>query len=85
MNIAVRRTQQIARPLKVLVPLIQVELTAATEAGLDHYRRAGELLVEAKDSGQIPYGSWGRWLNKHFALSDDSQPLHAACPHTRAI
>ena len=70
MNVAVVRKQhQIARPLKVLVPLIQNELSAATEAGLDHYRRAGELLVEVKDSGQVSYGSWGRWLSQHFKLS----------------
>jgi len=70
MNVAVMRKNQIARPLKVLVPLIQEELSAAITAGLEHYRRAGELLVEVKDSGQVPYGSWGRWLNKNFQLSD---------------
>lgn len=70
MNVAVvRKTQQIARPLKVLVPLIQSELGAANDAGLEHYRRAGEMLVEAKE--QVTYGSWGRWLSKNFALSQN--------------
>jgi hypothetical protein len=69
MNIAVRKTQQIARPIKVLVPLIQSELSTANEAGLEHYRRAGEMLLEAKGSGQILHGSWGRWLSKNFELS----------------
>ena len=69
MNVAVVRKQhQIARPLKVLVPLIQNELITANEAGLEHYRRAGEMLVEAKE--QVTYGSWGRWLSKNFELSD---------------
>ena len=69
MNVAVvRKTQQVARPLKVLVPLIQAELSAANDAGLEHYRRAGEMLVEAKE--QVAYGAWGRWLTKNFELSD---------------
>jgi hypothetical protein len=66
-NVAVAKKQTIARPLKVLVPLIQVELAAGDEAGLAHYRRAGEMLIEAKD--QVPHGSWTRWLTKHFELS----------------
>jgi hypothetical protein len=68
MNIAVQRKTQIARPLKILVPLIKDELSAADQAGLEHYRRAGEMLVEAKD--QVAHGSWGRWLTKNFELSD---------------
>jgi hypothetical protein len=67
MNVAVVRKNQIARPLKVLVPLIQGELATANAAGLEHYRRAGEMLVEAKE--QVTYGSWGRWLSKNFELS----------------
>lgn len=62
--------RQIARPLKVLVPLIKDELGAADEAGLEHYRRAGEMLVEAKD--QVAYGSWARWLTKNFELSQNT-------------
>jgi hypothetical protein len=67
MNIAVQRKTQISRPLKILVPLIKQELVAGDEAGLGHYRRAGDMLVEAKD--QVPYGSWSRWLTKNFELS----------------
>lgn len=70
MNVVARKAQQqIARPLKVLVPLIQQELVTANEAGLEHYRRAGEMLVEAKE--QVTYGSWGRWLSKNFELSQE--------------
>jgi hypothetical protein len=64
------RKTTITRPLKVLVPLIKQELEAGTAAGLEHYRRAGEMLLEAKE--QMPYGSWGRWLSQHFALSQDT-------------
>jgi hypothetical protein len=59
--------KQVARPLKVLVPLIKDELTAGDAAGLEHYRQAGEMLNEAK--GQVPHGSWSRWLTKNFELS----------------
>jgi hypothetical protein len=59
----------VARPLKVLVPLIKDELVAGNEAGLEHYRHAGDLLNEARDSGQVPPGSWSRWLTTNFALS----------------
>jgi Protein of unknown function (DUF3102) len=58
---------QIARPLKILVPLIKDELSAAHQAGLEHYRHAGELLLEAKS--QFPHGAWSRWLTKNFELS----------------
>jgi len=64
------RKNQISRPLKVLVPLIKDELTAANEAGLEHYRRVGEMLVEAKD--QVARGSWSRWLAKNFELSQNT-------------
>jgi Protein of unknown function (DUF3102) len=70
MNLAaVRTSKQVARPLKVLVPLIQDELEAGTRAGMEHYVKAGEMLNEVKDSGQVAYGSWGRWLKSNFHLS----------------
>lgn len=61
-------TNTIARPLKILVPLIQSELHAGNRAGAEHFRKAGEMLIEAKE--QIARGGWGRWLTKNFALSD---------------
>lgn len=60
--------RQIARPLKVLVPLIRDELEAGNQAGLEHYIEAGAMLNEVKDSEQVPYGSWGRWLKDNFKL-----------------
>jgi len=65
-SVAVRKTE-IARPLKVLVPLIQSELQQGNNAGHDHYRRAGEMLIEAKE--QVAYGGWNKWLAKNFELN----------------
>jgi hypothetical protein len=58
---------QITRPLKVLIPLIKDELQEGDAAGHDHYRRAGEMLIEAKD--QVAHGAWTQWLTKNFELS----------------
>jgi hypothetical protein len=58
----------VARPLKVLVPLIKDDLDAAHAAGLEHYRAAGEKLLEAKV--QMEHGEFGPWLKHNFKLSD---------------
>jgi hypothetical protein len=58
--------QSVARPLKVLVPLIQDELSAGNRAGLEHYRAAGEMLLEARE--QVAQFKWGQWLSKNFTL-----------------
>jgi Protein of unknown function (DUF3102) len=70
MTLAKRSTTQVARPLKVLVPLIQGELAAGQRAGIEHFRRAGAMLREARD--QITYGSWGKWLRANFTLSEST-------------
>jgi hypothetical protein len=57
----------ITHTLKELVPLIKTELKAGLSAGLEHYRRAGEYLLEAK--AQMGYGNWGKWLKTNFTLS----------------
>ena len=62
--------KSIARPLPVLVPLIQSELSAGNRAGIEHYRRAGEMLLEARE--QVAAFKWGKWLSKNFALSRQS-------------
>ena len=64
---AVKTESRIGRPLKVLIPLIQQELQDGDRAGLEHYRRAGELLLEARDA-VAPF-KWGAWLSQNFALS----------------
>lgn len=67
---AVKRRELPARPLKVLVPLIKDELEAGDAAGIEHYRRAGEMLNEAKE--QLERGEWGPWLDRNFHLSRDT-------------
>jgi hypothetical protein len=71
---AVRATRQIARPLKVLIPLIQSELQQGNVAGREHYTAAGRMLTESK--GQVGYGNWGRWLSKNFELSQWTAGLY---------
>jgi hypothetical protein len=65
--LVVARRQSVARPLKVLVPLIKAKLVQVENAGLEEKRETGELLIEAK--AQVPLGSWGPWLNRNFHLS----------------
>lgn len=64
----------IGRPLKVLIPLIQSELQLGNSAGREHYRRAGEMLMEAKT--QVAYGGWGKWLSKNFELSRSTAAVY---------
>ena len=74
-NTAIEKPQErrIARPLKVLVPLIKHDLDdgaiAAKQAGMPYYIAAGEKLLEAKASNEVSPLGWGDWLNKNFHLS----------------
>jgi hypothetical protein len=72
--VAVRPKSQIARPLTVLVPLIRDELTAGNRAGLEHYRQAGEMLLEARE--QVAPFKWGKWLSKNFELSRETARVY---------
>jgi hypothetical protein len=64
-------TEALARPLIVLAPLIRSELEAGDAlvrvAGIEHYRKAGEMLLEAKE--QCGHGEWTAWVNRNFHLS----------------
>jgi hypothetical protein len=64
-------SQDVARPLHVLVPLITADLEqgrdAATRASLPHYRAAGEKLLEAKS--QLPHGAFQPWVRREFKVS----------------
>lgn len=64
---AVRKSTEVARPLKILVPLIKDEIDAGDKAGIEHYRRAGEMLLEAKE--QVGHGEWRGWVERNFHLS----------------
>jgi hypothetical protein len=69
-----KQTQEVARPLKVLVPLIKQDLhdgaEAAPNAGMQHYIAAGQKLLEAKS--QLNAISWGEWLRRNFHLTQDT-------------
>jgi hypothetical protein len=62
--------RKVARPLKILIPMIQSELQQGNSAGREHYINAGRMLTESK--GQVGYGGWGKWLRKNFDLSHDT-------------
>ena len=69
-EIAHQLEREVSRPLKVLVPLIKQEIDLGDDAGLEHYRRAGEMLLEAK--AQIEHGQWQAWVRRNFTLSMDT-------------
>jgi hypothetical protein len=67
-DIVKREEGRLARPLKVLAPLIKQEIEAGEQAGLEHYRAAGEMLLEAK--AQLKHGEWRKWYERQqFAWS----------------
>jgi hypothetical protein len=51
----------------ICVPLIKEEIDLGYKAGIEHYRRAGEMLIEAKE--QLPRGEWMSWVKRNFELS----------------
>lgn len=69
-QLALKKQHAIARPLRELVPLIKEEIEAGDAAGIEHYRRAGEMLLEAK--AQVPHGEWGAWVKRNFHVSGDT-------------
>ena len=68
MPVVVASKRQVARPLKVLIPLIQSELQQGNIAGREYYTRAGVMLIEARESEQVRHGHWGPWLANNFNL-----------------
>lgn len=61
----------LARPLRILVPLIQDDLRhgkeAAERAGMPYYIAAGDKLLEAK--AQLPRGEFMPWVKRHLEIS----------------
>lgn len=55
---------KLARPLKVLVPLIRADIRDGEEAGVPYFIAAGEKLLEAKP--QVVHGEWDVWVRKNF-------------------
>lgn len=77
-----RRTTAIARPLKVLIPLIQADIEQGDRAGMEYYADAGDKLIEAK--GQVAFGYWSAWLKKNFTLSDSTAQKYMRVARLRA-
>jgi hypothetical protein len=51
-------------------PTLQSELQQGNDAGREHYRNVGQMLIEAK--AQVMAGQWSRWLTKNFELSQST-------------
>jgi hypothetical protein len=62
--------KEVARPLRVLVPLIRDDLSRANEAGMPFYQAAGAKLLEAKS--QLKHGEFKPWLQRNFDFSYSS-------------
>jgi hypothetical protein len=77
--------KRVARPLKVLVPLIKQDLhdakEAADQAGIPYYIAAGEKLIEAKS--QLNAMSWGDWLSRNFHLSQSTSIRYMRLARTK--
>jgi Protein of unknown function (DUF3102) len=80
--VAKRDRGTISRPLKVLVPLIKLDLERGDRAGMEYYADAGDKLIEAKD--QVAHGYWAPWIKKNFALSDTTAKRYMRLARLRA-
>jgi Protein of unknown function (DUF3102) len=54
--------------------MIKREIELGQAAGLEHYRKAGEMLLEAK--AQVEHGGWTTWLQRNFALNITTAQTH---------
>lgn len=77
-----RQSRAIARPLKVLIPLIRADIELGDRAGMEHYADAGDKLLEAKS--QVAHGYWGAWLSKNFDRRPETARLYMRYAEMRA-
>lgn len=57
-----KEERRVARPLSVLADLIKEDLAS----GQEHYRAAGEKLIEAK--AQLGHGKFSKWVEENFEI-----------------
>ena len=80
------REKSIARPLRILVPLIKKDLQggneAAERAGLPYYRAAGEKLLEAK--AQISHARFTPWVQRNLKIKARQARYYMALAATAA-
>lgn len=65
---------RVARPLKVLVPIIQTDLADIDAAELPIKIKVGGELAEARE--QVAHGEWKYWLKDNFTLSHDTASVY---------
>lgn len=72
-SVAMHEENPVARPLSVLISLIQKDLEQASEAAkrasMPYYKAAGDKMLEAKASGQLSHGEFKPWIERNFKLS----------------
>jgi hypothetical protein len=70
-EVATQSSGAVLRPPRILVPLIKEDLRLGDEerrqAGMEHYRAAGEKMIEAKS--QLARGEFGLWIKRNFKLT----------------
>ena len=72
-NLQVAETRAVARPLKVLSPLIKKDFEAAKAAGQPFEKAAGEKLIEAEDGHfEDNTPAFYRWAEREFGKSRTS-------------
>jgi hypothetical protein len=67
-EVAMQEDRQVARPLKVLVPLIKEDLKRAQSAGMPYYQAAGEKMLEAQASGEMGHSELVGWIKRNFGI-----------------
>jgi hypothetical protein len=77
-TVATPTEQPVARPLKVLIPLILADMKegddAAEKASMPYYRAAGEKMLEAK--AQLKHGEFMPWLKRNLDISQTTANLY---------
>jgi hypothetical protein len=71
------QNKELARPLKVLIPLINDALDHAHEAGIEYRRQVGALFLEAKVSFK-KNSEWLHWINHTFKHRETGRPIAEA-------
>lgn len=84
MSLVEHHDKVVARPLKVLIPLIQQDIEegdhAAETASMPYYKAAGEKLIEAKS--QMKRGDWEPWVKRNFNVTSRTASLYMSYAHS---
>ena len=76
-------SREVARPLNVLIPLIKEDFEMAEKAGMEYYKKAGELLLEARE-GHFEGDTSGffAWEQEKFGKSPGQLRIYMALVRT---